>query len=200
MRKRFLSLALALVLCMGLTVPAMAAVTVTEIAAPGVYQELSDYSDGLMVVKKNDNGVWYSAAIDTKGKEVIPAGSYDILSGFSGGMAQVNGQNGVGYIDKTGKLAVPCEYGRTSHGFSDGMALVYDYEAQKYGFVDQTGALAIPYQYAIYNFFGSKQPDFSDGLALIYDTANAGYGYIDKTGKTVIPCQYSDARAFAGCL
>ncbi len=106
MRKRLLSLALALTLCAGLfTVPAGAAgVSVTE-AVPCRYEDAKDCAEGMAAVKLN--GKW--GYIDKTGQEVVPC-KYDDAGDFNQGLARVERDDKWGYIDQTGREVVPCKY------------------------------------------------------------------------------------------
>ena len=161
MRKKLLSLALTLALSLALSVPTMAA-SVTEIpVVEGVYL--------------------------TNPGELTPT-----LTGFSDGLALVIGENHLlGYIDTTGKLAIPCQY-TTAESFCEGMARVGDVD-RNYGFINTSGEQVIPPQY-LWAY------DFSEGLACVSqfdNNYNIMSGFIDKTGKTVIPFQYPAAVPFS---
>ena len=194
MRKKILSLALALALCLGLTVPAVAA-GYTE-AIPCQYEQVGSFTDGLASV---------SIQVET------PDGSTGMYS------------YRWGFIDKTGKEVVPCKYIYTSNNtsgdkpedlphFSEGFARLCVIDESrpnklsnyygKWGFIDKTGKEVIPFKY-------DTAGDFSEGLAMVavrngrsrstilgmeyeYDC-----GYIDQTGKVVIPLQYNYARDFS---
>ena len=87
-----------------------------------------------------------------------------------------------GYIDKTGKLVIPCIHDR-AYDFSNDMARVREQGKNgRYGYINKTGELVIPYQYD-YAF------DFSDGLAYVIncddDFTVAEHRYIDKNGNAV---------------
>ena len=177
MRKKLLSLALALVMCLGLTVPALAAeYTVTEVVSCK-YDWVGDFSEGLAAVRTGGakTGKW--GFIDKTGKEVIPC--------------QYDDPNIVSLVNT---WDVP--------RFSEGLAAVYvgEYPDGKWGFIDKTGKEVIPPKYDLAG-------KFSDGLAMVgvYSGKNdpQGFaiykrGYIDKTGKEVIPpLQYDGALAFS---
>lgn len=83
MRKRLLSLALALALCLGLTIPALAA-DYTEVV-PCKYDGAMDFSEGLAAVC-DENYKW--GFIDKTGKEVVPC-KYKEVRDFSEGLAAV---------------------------------------------------------------------------------------------------------------
>lgn len=89
-----------------------------------------------------------------------------------------------GYMDKTGRLVIPCKFGY-AEDFSEGLAGV---EIKgKFGYIDKTGKFVIPPR-----FHWGKS--FSEGLAVAvirrFDrngkvTFNK-FGYIDRSGKMVI--------------
>ena len=80
-----------------------------------------------------------------------------------------------GFIDKTGKVVIPCQwkYGDT---FSEGLAKVTDVDG-KCGFIDKTGKVVIPCLW-------EDAWSFSEGLAQVKD-ADGQWWIIDKTGKVV---------------
>ena len=90
------------------------------------------------------------------------------------------------YIDKNGNVLLSVKYYNFVSGFSDGLALVSNYDLsgktyQKYGFINKSGELVIPliYEYA---------ESFENGLSVV--GINKKYGIIDNTGKEVIPLIY----------
>ena len=89
-----------------------------------------------------------------------------------------------GYMDKSGKIVVPCIYENT-WGFTEGLAGVKI--DGKLGFIDKTGKMVI-------------QPQWTDGYAFFEGLAwvkiEGKYGFIDKTGAVVIQPQAFDDIAF----
>ncbi len=209
MRKRLLSLALVLALCLGLTVPAAAAgATFKEIISPDTYPETYDNfrARACIGVEGFHEGVsWLgnpsSGASDTDGNIIIPPNTYDGTKAFSEGVAWAHRDSVWHAVDITGKElftldeGLTIDYNSSGHksDFHDGLAKVINRETGKYGFVDKTGKVVIPIEHSKY---GSGGEPFHDGLALVYDSANAYYGYIDRTGKLVIPYQYAEATSF----
>ena len=180
MRKKLVSLTLALALCLGLTIPALAA-SYTEVV-PCKYDWVQDFSEGLAMVR-DENYKW--GYIDKTGKEVVPC-KYESAENFSEGLATVVLDDKYGYIDKTGKEVVPCKYDYV-YSFSEGLAaVVLD---DKYGYIDKTGKEVVPLKY-------SYADSFSEGLATVGDE-NYKWGYIDKTGKEIVPLKYSYADSFS---
>ena len=193
MRKKLLSLALALVMCLGLTVPAMAA-AYTEVV-PCKYAQVGDFSEGLAAVaiqvatNKYGDGIFRWGFIDKTGKEVVPC-KYTWI-------------NGPSLMTSTG-------YNDENPRFSEGLAVVVvddgtEYEVNNYRgkccFIDQTGKEVIPAKY-------DTASNFSEGLAMVgvYNSRytnllgtwyNFTCGFIDKTGKEVVPCKYDAAHPFS---
>lgn len=108
--------------------------------------------------------------------------SFAIGANFSEGLAVVENKQGkCGYIDKTGKLIIECEYD-SAWDFEEGLAAVEKNE--KYGYINKQGKLVVDFQYD--NAFV-----FMEGLALVEKEGK--YGYIDKSGNVVSDCQYDNA-------
>lgn len=179
MKKRVLSLVLALLVCALIPAAGAAEYKVTEVI-PFQYDDVGDFSEGLAPVKLN--GKW--GYIDKTGKVVIPY-KYDFAYHFSEGLAPVKLNDKWGYIDKTGKVVIPSKYDYAYH-FHEGLARVY--MNGKYGFIDKTGKEIVPCKY-------SDAYAFSEGLAPV--KLNGKWGYIDKTGEEVIPCKYDGGGNFS---
>ena len=112
---------------------------------------------------------------------------WSAVGDFGEGLAIVKDASGkYGYIDKTGKVVIPCRW-ESAGSFSEGLAGVKDANG-KWGNVDKTGKVVIPCQWEAANLF-------SEGLTRVKD-ANGKLVYIDKTGKVVIPCQWEDIWSF----
>ncbi len=182
MKKKVLSLFLALGLCLGLlpTAAMAAEYTVTEVV-PCKYDSVGNFSEGLAAV--NLDGKW--GFIDKTGKEVIPC-KYEHASGFSEGLAAVELDNKWGFIDKTDKEVIPCKY-NDAEDFSEGLAAVKNRQ-QQWGFIDQTGTEVIPCKYI-------EAKNFSEGLAAV--KLGEKWGFIDQTGTEVILCKYVKVGNFS---
>lgn len=201
MKKKLFSLALALALCLGLTVPAFAAdLKIVEVPALTVeeYEGKVEYGIGyfneglaqLWVYGKDGTKTGY---IDKTGKVVIPA-EYGTTDEFSEGLAAVEKDGKFGFIDKTGKAVIPFQYSwaeysssmfRPLGSFHEGLATVL--KDGQFGYIDKTGKEVIPRQY-------HTAMSFSEGLAAV--EKDGKWGFIDKTGKEVIPFQYDSATSF----
>ena len=102
----------------------------------------------------------------------------DYIADFHECLAAIKRNGKWGFIDKTGKLVIPCVYDAVDE-FHDGLARVN--KDGKLGFIDKTGKEVIPFEY-------DYVCDFHEGLAGV--RKNGKYGFIDKTGKEVIPFEY----------
>ena len=107
---------------------------------------------------------------------------------FHDGLLAVTQQGKIGFIDRSGKIAIKAKF-EAADLFSDGLAAV-QYGA-KFGFIDTRGNMKIPLIF-------SKVDRFSEEVA----AASSGdkWGYIDKTGKFIITEQFACASRFHGGL
>lgn len=196
MKKKLLSLALALALCMGLSVPAFAAeLKIVQIPVPTVdgfeitkYYGFGNFHDGLAQVWNSvpaANSPMDPLYIDRTGKVVISPAGYNRSEGFSEGFARVEKNGKFGFIDKTGKEITPFQYS-WALSFSEGFAAVQ--RGGKWGFIDTTGKEAVSCTYDdVYSF--------TQGLAAVQKGGK--WGFIGKTREEVIPFQYDDTTAFS---
>lgn len=142
---------------------------------------------GLISILITALGVWYYQ--HTNQYRYMPSAC---IMSFYEGLAMVQGVNGKrGFIDKTGKVVIPCKW-KWSSRFSEGLARVWDVNG-KCGYIDKTGELIIPCQWV-------DAWDFRNGLARVINDSTGKCGFIDKTGKVVIPCRWRDASSFYGDL
>ena len=80
-----------------------------------------------------------------------------------------------GFIDKTGKMVIPCQWKR-AWPFREEVAWVQNFK-EKWGLIDMTGKLITPCRWK------SISP-FRDGQAGVMDTKGKTY-IVDKTGKII---------------
>lgn len=78
-----------------------------------------------------------------------------------------------------------------SNNYSNGLALVQDFNTDQYGYMDDEGNMSINFQYA-------EARGFYDGLAAI--KISDSWGYIDTKGNTVIAPRYIEAGNFGDGL
>jgi hypothetical protein len=185
------------------------------------------FSEGLASVYEDGVGHGY---IDRSGRMVIKLEGATAPGRFHDGMAQVmvtpkggdfngGGRFEFGYIDRSGRLAVPGPFEKVGD-FSEGLAAVQ--VKGRWGYVDSTGHFAIEPAYdsatsfhdgqatvasgGKYSFIdksgkkvGECPPqscDFHEGLAAF--ESGGRWGYIDRAGHVVIKPKFSEAYDFAG--
>ncbi len=160
-----------------------------------------NFAEGLVSAYKNNvqDGVSYVGKygfINEKG-DVIVDFKYRFVSYFSEGLAAVVDDNGhLGYIDKTGREVIPCQFSyqdMTRGGMIDNRYDFHDGLARTerdgyYGFIDKTGreVIACQYDYA---------HDFNEGLVAV--RKNGKYGFIDKDGKLIVDFIYDEVGGFS---
>lgn len=153
-----------------------------------IYKSALAFSEGLAAVVRESTQIEF---IDKEGKTKLTLPP-EIESAFSffEGRAAVKSNGYYGFIDKTGKIVIPCIYS-LAFNFKNGLARVAVYDStagiNKFGFINDNGDVKVPYQF-------NNADDFSDGLALISNGKQ--YGYIDKEGKFVINPQFDYATSF----
>lgn len=103
--------------------------TKNEIVIPLEYASLYadlDFTSGFSVVTVSTTylGGEYLYCVIGNSKILVPFGTYDRISRFEDGMAQVRKDGKTGFIDKNCNLAIPLEYDDASY-FSDGKVKVW---------------------------------------------------------------------------
>ena len=190
-----------------------------KIVVPCVYDQVGNFSDGMVWVKQNGK----TGYVDREGILIIPL-LYSAGKDFKNGLFPVEKDGKWGYIDKDGKVKIAFQY-KSAEAFSEKRAVVSD-DLKQFFFIDDTGK---PLFWKKFDFcasfsegiatvgikagfssllYGAINPEgklvipmecgfiypFSEGKAVCI--LNDKYGYIDKTGKTVIPFEYYFAEAF----
>lgn len=105
---------------------------------------------------------------------------------FCQGLARVKKDGYMGFIDKTGKQAVPLQF-ETVENFSEGLAAARVQFGAPWGYIDRSGNFAIPKKF-------TRAFSFNDGLARVVH--NSRTGYIDKKGNYVIEPIYMNGGDF----
>ena len=111
-------------------------------------------------------------------KEIASGLDYDGIGDFHEGLATATLNKKTGYIDKTGKLVIPCVYDDVWY-FNNGLARVKIDGKENY--IDKSGKIIITIEY-------DEIGPFSDGMAWV--RKGDKYGYINKNGDLVIPIVY----------
>lgn len=122
---------------------------------------------------------------------------YSACGDFHYGLAYMRDPNGrYGFIDKTGKMAIPCEL-EAAHDFCDSVALVkYD---GKWFFIDLSGKMVVQE-----NFKEGRIYDYHEGIAAAADADKdwdyTKWRYINKRGEDVVPGKWNQVSRFSeGC-
>lgn len=136
---------------------------------PKLFFECNDYYIPIINNHKNTNSVVY---VNSKGETYIQ----HFIDGYARFYKNGLNEKGQGFIDKSGKIAIPSIYDEVNE-FSEGLASV-KYNG-KWGCIDKKGNMAIPCKYRFLR-------TFHEGLALA--RINDKYGFIDKKGNMVIDC------------
>jgi len=127
--------------------------------------------------------------MDPTGKTVIDLQGRGYISAwpFHEGLAAVkNQENKIGFIDKTGKLVIPCIYDRVND-FCDGLCGVV--KDGKCGYIDRGGNTVIPLIYDdVYGAGNSLAAVVKDGKC----------GLVDYHNNIVVPLEYDDISSYHG--
>lgn len=154
-----------------------------------VYDEVSDFQEGLAAVKKGEE--W--GYVDRTGGLVIDR-QFTAAYPFNEGLAAVNTsstknpmyEGTFGFIDKTGKMIIPAIiYG--AQKFHEGVAAVrFRVTPNTYGYIDKTGQVLVGPTLAY-------AEEMRDGVARV--TVGGGFnrkfGYVDASGKFIVKPEYS---------
>jgi hypothetical protein len=166
----------------------------------GMNDEINEFGEGLARVASGSRSAPKFGYMDKSGILVIEA-RFDGAAPFSDGLARVEIDGKLSFIDKTGKVAISTglnldeDFERNSGDFSEGLAGVSEgmdttVTDGNYAFVDKSGKIVLRTDFS-YAF------PFSEGLAAGYVSTRDKWGYIDKTGKMVIPATYDSADSFS---
>jgi hypothetical protein len=115
-------------------------------------------------------------AIDSSGKIIFKA-NFDDVSSFSDGLAQIQINGKIGFVNRQGKIVIEPRFD-SSYQFSEGMNYVGI--GDKRFFIDKSGKILFEVEYSLIN-------NFNDGIAEIFSCKllQCGYGYIDKAGRLI---------------
>lgn len=149
------------------------------------------FYEGLARAVFGDDDGRTSGFIDQNGKLVISGTEYFAVGNFNEGFAEVNvtdewGEDSkYGFIDKTGKIVIPCIYDNVA-GFNDGFA--YFEKDGSAGFINKFGKQVITLKNVEKPLFGYY---FNEGFAAI--EKDGKHGYINKVGEEATTIIYDDA-------
>lgn len=199
MKRKLVALILALLLCQGLLVPALA---VVEETATVKVDEVLGYSqsDGVYTVLQDGLYGFYFA--DGAG---LAAPQYSYAEDFQDGMAVVSpdGADGYGYVDLNGRLSIPARY-RQAFAFAEGRAFAVRERGGLLVLLDRDGQELASFPDAVLQ--PGNRIQFSEGLAVIpvraeaeeeeteeaaEEDASLVYRVVDLEGREV--CTLTDA-------
>ncbi|OAB32474.1 hypothetical protein PMSD_15915 [Paenibacillus macquariensis subsp. defensor] len=148
------------------------------------------FHDGLLFAEQSNGALVY---YNTKGKVAftLPA-NVKPLSDFFEQRALVRNidTNRYGYINTTGKIAIPCTYEEAGY-FSEGIAHVSMVNSNEV-FIDRSGTIITTLKQQF-----SSEYIFSDGLALAYAPRGNKIGFINTSGELAISYKYTYARGYS---
>lgn len=154
-----------------------------------VYDEPGRFVDGYAYVTQNGTN-----KIINKQFECIlqDNNQYEICGRFSEGLARIKDRetSKYGFIDKFGRIIIPCKYEYVYGGFSEGLCAIgiritsnqqRTSQVMRYGYINKKGDLVIPPMY--------KYPEsFKNGYVLVqkedaYDKNKSWCSFINKDGQ-----------------
>lgn len=148
-----------------------------EEVIPLMYADANEFHEGMAAVKTK-NGYGY---INAKG-ELLTAAKYDDAMPFSGGLALVMKSDKMMIIDKKGEVVY--SFGQkiipAGMAYHDGLLLVCDTKAQKFGYYNEKGEVALPIEYPAADSFNEGK-----ALTVSVEGGECVFNYIDKNGKVI---------------
>lgn len=154
-------------------------------------QKQSKTVSNVKIMYDKERQFYYIA--DNESGKLIKFLPYKVVHDFSEGMALIETDKSIGFINEQGVEVVPPD-GKYLWGgdFSEGMAIVGKKNEKGWrdyaGFINKLGEVIIPLIYQDAKRFG-------EGLAPV--KKDNKWGFIDKTGKTIIPFDYYNAYTFS---
>ena len=166
-------------------------------AIPFEYDDMGDYSDGLIWVEK-DNKCGY---IDIQNRVIIQL-KYDVANNFSDGLAAVGKRDGyfnavvgrvpnykIGFIDKSDNVVIPFQFqpqlSSTIPEFREGLAPMgvssSNYWGLNVGYINRKG------DFVIKPIYDRAEP-FVNGLGKV--NRNDKEGFVNSTGEEVVPVKF----------
>lgn len=152
---------------------------------PTIFESAQVFQNGIALVRYHG----MMQHIDTTGAIIrlptIP-GHYGHIYSFSQALAQVTDSFGYwGFIDKTGKEVIRCNY-EAAKPFKNGLAAVM--LDGRWGYINRAGTMVIKPLF-------EDAESFAENRALV--KKNGKYGFINEKAKIVIRCRYKNAGSFS---
>ena len=190
MKKRVLSMLLALTLCLTM-LPTTAMANGAESEITWLAQE--EYKSIQSVIEVEDTGEYYFLVennkgmlglLDERGEVILPCEYQSTPTYmFVNGLMQVKQNGKLGFIDTSGKIVIPCEYTRLIHFSETGPTVAK--KNSKFGLINRNNEVVLPFEYDyLFPFSGDRWIVGQKG------TSGYTYGLIDIDGNLIVPCMY----------
>ncbi len=154
------------------------------------FLKVTDFSDSLAFVLNNANTI---QCVDINAKVKFSLPQIQEAKVFREGLAAVKQNDKYGFIDKAGKIVIPCQFDDVL-SFSEGLCAVAftkqqaDSSYSEWFYIDKTGKTTLKGSFEV-------ALNFNKGLAAV---KQAGKSYwIDKTGKNSFGKDFEDCQSFA---
>ena len=160
-----------------------------RVICPFQFLQATDFSDSLAFVLNKNNTI---QCIDVNMKTKFTLKDVQEVSIFKEGLASVKQADKYGFINKTGKVVIPCQYDDVLF-FSEGLCAVSitkqieDSTYLEWTYIDATGKPAID------SVFEAAQ-SFNSGLAAV--KRNGKWSWIDKKQKDVFGNDFEECQSF----
>lgn len=154
--------------------------TLGQLRVNATYDELGQFSEGRLAVKRND--LW--GFVNADGLEVIPC-RFQEVQNFSNGRAAAKLGNKWGFVDRQGDVVIDFKY-RRAGSFKDELAWVYT--KNKVGYINPEEQFIVPATF-------DRAYDYQHGVARV--VVDGKYGLIDRQGNYILrPSRYTKIDAF----
>jgi len=148
-----------------------------KVAIPFLYDDSSGFDEkGWALVERR--GI--RQFIDTAGRVVLDVGGYDAADAFFDDLAIVAADGKYGYVDRTGRMAIPLVYDGACPAAQGLLGVKRD---GHWGFVDENRKTVVAFRY-------DDVAPFECGMARV--CRRDLWGLIDLAGREVLPCEYED--------
>ncbi|MCL2070857.1 MAG: WG repeat-containing protein [Oscillospiraceae bacterium] len=128
--------------------------------------------------------------VDINGTIIVPV-EYDMVdTWFNSDLLWVRNDGKVGYVNRSGIVAVPAIYDEATIFSVDGETLIRVRNDGKHGVINSSGEIIVPIQYDVINTWASA------GLFQVRNDDK--WGFINASGTVVVPVIYDDIASFAG--
>jgi hypothetical protein len=169
------------------------------VVMPSNLAEVVYFSEGLAVAQNKVNWTW--GYINTKGEVKIPFDYKTKPGNFSEGLAVAqNSKEELGYIDQTGKIALPLIYDHyyVNSDFRTGCAVVYNDNAGGYAIIDKTGKIVRKLNTTVVKVLNNGWIVWKEDLGT---NISQCLGVLTPDGKEILPPGYfKEIREFSNGL